>query len=248
VDVIRFGRSIRALRRRQRLRQSDVATRARVSQNTVSRIELGRVGRIPFSTLHAIGEAVDAEVELTVRWHSEGLDRLLDQAHAAIVDVVVRRLQALGYDVRVEVSFSIGRERGSIDILALHPGCGVVIVGEVKSVVPDIQSMIFSLDRKARLGGTVAAEQGWSPLGVTRILFVAESRTSRRRVRMHEALFAAAFPVQGRGVLAWLRRPTLPGISGLVFVAPTPPSKLSPTHPASIRQRHRLRRGMNRRI
>ena len=123
-----------------------------------------------------------------------------------------------------------------------------MIVAEVKSVVPDIQSMLFSLDRKARLGLAVAREQGWSPLGVARILFVAESRTSRRRVRMHEALFAAAFPVQGREVLAWLRQPTLPAISGLVFVAPTPPSKSSPTHPASIRQRHRVRGGMNRRI
>jgi transcriptional regulator with XRE-family HTH domain len=237
---MRFGRAMRALRRRQGLRQVDVATRARLSQNTVSRIELGRVGRIPFSSLRAVGQALDADVDLSVRWHGEGLDRLLDQAHAAIVDVVVRRLQALGYDVRVEVSFSIGRERGSIDVLAFHPGCGVVIVGEVKSVVPDIQSMLFSLDRKARLGLAVAREQGWSAAGVARILVVGESRTSRRRVETHQSLFAAAFPVRGRTVLAWLRHPTLPGISGLVFVAPATSSKSSPTHPAIVRQRHRI--------
>lgn len=245
MDAIRFGLAMRALRRRQRLRQLDVAARARVSQNTVSRMELGRVGRVPFSTLRAVGLALDADVELSVRWHGEGLDRLLDQAHAAIVEVVVGWLQALGWEVKVEVSFAIGRERGSIDILALHPGSGVVLVGEVKSVVPDIQSTIFSLDRKARLGIAVAREQGWSASGVARVLFVAESRTSRRRVEMHQSLFAAAFPVRGRGVLAWLRRPGQPGISGLLFV-PAWRSKSSPTHTVSVRQRHRIVAGPNR--
>jgi hypothetical protein len=184
-----------------------------------SRIERGRVGRVPFAKLRAVGEAPGAEVELVVRWQAEGIDRLLDEAHSAIVDAVVRLLGSCGWDTHVEVSFAINGERGSIDILAWHPESRIVLVGEVKSVVPDIQSMLHGLDRKARLGPAVARERGWSVTGVARVLFFAESRTSRRRVATHAATFGAAFPVQGRVALAWLRAPTLPAISGLAFMA-----------------------------
>jgi transcriptional regulator with XRE-family HTH domain len=234
VDVLRFGRAIRALRRRQQLRQVDLAARAGVSQSTLSRIELGRVGRVPFAKLRAVGEAVGGEVELTVRWQGEGLDRLLDEAHAAIVEATVRYLETNGWETQVEASFAIGGERGSIDVLGWHPASRLVLVAEVKSVVPDIQSMLFALDRKARLGSAIARDRGWGASGVARVLFLAEGRTSRRRLATHAAIFAAAFPVQGRSALAWLRAPAMPPISGLAFIAVLAVPKSSPTRGTSL--------------
>ncbi len=220
---------IRALRRRQHLRQSDVADEAGISQSAQSRIELGRVGRVPFAKLRAVGEAVGAEVELTIRWQGEGLDRLLDEAHAAIVDATLAFLRGHGWEAHVEASFAMGGERGSVDVLGWHAGSRLVLIAEVKSVVPDIQAMLFTLDRKARLGTAIARERGWSASGVARMLVLGEGRTSRRRLATHAAIFATAFPVQGRAALAWLRAPAAPAISGLAFITVPTPTKPSLT-------------------
>ena len=55
---------------------------------------------------------------------------------------------------------SIWGERGSIDILAYHRLTGIVLVVEVKSVVPDSQATAHS-DRKARLRGRSPRRSGW---------------------------------------------------------------------------------------
>jgi hypothetical protein len=92
---------------------------------------------------------------------------------------------------------------------------------EVKSVVPDNQAMLVSLDRKVRLAGQLAAERGWTCSRVARFLVIANSRTTRRRIARHAALFELAFPVRTWAALAWLKNPTDP--------AP-PPSCLSRSH------------------
>jgi hypothetical protein len=93
----------------------------------------------------------------------------------------------------------------------------------VKSVVPDSQAALASLDRKTRLAAMIVRDRGWRPLVVGKVLFLGEGTTSRRRVARHGALFDAALPVRGRGVLRWLRAPTTP-IAGLLFIRPTPAS------------------------
>src|SRR3954466_12929762 len=103
--------SMRALRRRNGLRQVDVAARAGVSDAMISRVERGLVGAIPYALLRRIGEAVGAEVELHAGWRGGGLDRLLDEAHSELVDELVRRLTVLGWECVVEATFAIGGER-----------------------------------------------------------------------------------------------------------------------------------------
>jgi hypothetical protein len=147
---------------------------------------------------------------------------LLDEAHAEVVDVVVSRLRSAGWETVVEASFAIGGERGAIDVLGWHAATGSVAVVEVKSVIPDVQAMISTLDRKARLAPIVARERGWTSGPVARFLFVAEARTARRRVSRHAAIFDAAFPVRGREARAWLEQPNGPPPSALVFITPLP--------------------------
>jgi transcriptional regulator with XRE-family HTH domain len=220
MDTVRFGRQVRALRRRRGWRQIDLAVSARTSRATVSRVELGRAGEVSLAAIETIARALSARVELAVSWNGEGLDRLLDADHAALVNRVAGGLRALEWDVAVEVSFNIRGERGSIDILAFHAGTGVVLVIEVKSVVPDLQAMVFTLDRKARLALEIAANRGWDARAVGRILVVADGRTTRRRVAEHAALFDAAFPARSAAVKRWIRRPNAGRpFSGLWFLA-----------------------------
>ena len=146
----------------------------------------------------SVAIALGASTDLLMRWRGEGLDRLLDEAHARLVEVVVRRLRSLGWEVAVEVSFSRGGERGSIDVLAFHPAERALVVIEVKSVTPDLQAMLVGIDRKARLGAAIARDRGWFPNRVARILVLWNTRTNRRRVEAHAPACAQACrPVPG---------------------------------------------------
>ena len=106
---------------------------------------------MPVDVLDRVAQAAGASLELVLRWKGEGLDRLLDEQHARLVELVVLRLRALGWDVAVEVSFARAGERGSIDVLAFHPVHRALAIIEVKSVTPDMQAMLGGIDRKGRL-------------------------------------------------------------------------------------------------
>jgi transcriptional regulator with XRE-family HTH domain len=213
----RFGLEVRALRVRASMRQSDVGRVARVSRSLVAKLESGDIDGVTIGRLRAVAGALGAVVDVRLRWRGEGLDRLMDEAHARLVDAFVILLRAFGWDVAVEVSFSVWGERGSIDILAYHRPTGIVLVVEVKSVIPDSQTTLHGLDRKARLAVQLASARGWECRGVARLLVVGESATSRRRVARLAATYEAALPVRGWAIRRWLREPAGP-IAGLLFL------------------------------
>lgn len=220
MDLVRFGRGVRALRMRRRLRQQDLAAESDLSATKIARIERGLLGSMPVRDLEKVAAALGATTDLRLNWNGEALDRLLDGAHARIVDVVAAQLRALGWEVVLEATFFIRGERGSIDILGWHATSRVVLVIEVKSVVPDIQAMLASLDRKWRLGMEIARGRGWAPVAVGRLLVVGDSRTSRRRVEALSATFAAEFPQRAIEVRRWLAAPTAAApLRGLWFLS-----------------------------
>lgn len=169
--------------------------------------------------MEAVTRALGVRLELLARWHGEGLDRLLDDDHAKIVSASGDPYRDGGWLTDVEVTFAIGREMGSIDRFAFHPGLRLLAVNECKSVVPDAGNTVLTLDRKARLAPRIARDRGWTgAVGVARFLILPEGRTNRRRVERHQGLFRAAFPVMGRDAQAWIRRPTPTPISGLFYL------------------------------
>jgi transcriptional regulator with XRE-family HTH domain len=222
VDHVRIGLSLRALRRRKRLRQCDLATAVELSQQTISRAERGRIGGLTVGTIEAIASELGASVDLAVRWSGEGLDRLLDQQHAALVDEIARVLRGWGWEVATEVSFSIYGERGSVDVVGWRASDRLLLVVEAKSVVPDVQAMLNSIDRKQRLGAAIVRDRGWQPARVARLLVIAEHRTARRRVDQHAATFTSAFSLRGAELRRWLRAPTSEAVSGLWFLSIPP--------------------------
>jgi transcriptional regulator with XRE-family HTH domain len=238
MDAIRLGLQVRALRRRRGWRQLDVGQRAALSRSAIGRIERGDIRGLPIDSLSRTAEALGGRLDISLRWHGEGLDRLLDAEHAALVDALVRLYQACAWEAAVEVSFAIGGERGSIDALSYRPDLRLVAVNEVKSVVPDAQATVQTLDRKSRLALAIARQHGWDADRVARFLVIGDSRTSRRRVDTHSALFRAAFPLHGRDAAAFIRSPSRDPVSGLLF--------LSPAHRVSAQRgsvgRHRVQR------
>ena len=238
MDLHRFGRAIRAVRVRRGLRQSDLAAKSGLSRTVVGRIERGERAGLTVDALIAVAEALGGDADLRFRWQGEEMDRLLDASHARLVDVVVRRLRELGWDVAVEVTFSHYGERGSIDVMAFHPMRRALLVVEVKSVTPDMQAMLGGIDRKGRLAPALARERGWDAEVVARVLVIWDTRTNRRRLEAHAASVGALLPAATRAVQRWVRDPVRPAVSGVWFVADV--RRADGTRPS--RHRVRLRR------
>ncbi len=96
MDARRIGRSVRALRIRAGQRQIDVAGEARISRQQIGRIEAGELDGVTVGSLERAVTALGGSFDVTVRWHGEGLDRLLDAAHAGLVEQVVARFPGGG--------------------------------------------------------------------------------------------------------------------------------------------------------
>lgn len=222
MDRIRFGRSVKTLRKRRRWSQQALAEAARVSRTVAGRIERGELSTVGWRDLEAVALALDGQLGLEFRWRGADLDRLLDAHHAATVEALARVYRSAGWHVIVEATFSEYGERGSIDLLAAHADSGDIAVNEVKASIGDVGATVMGIDRKARLAPTIARKLGLTCRAVSRFLVIADGQTSRRRVAEHSAVFETAFSVRGHRVRAWIRRPTGPPISGLLFLSSVP--------------------------
>ena len=218
MDAVRFGGDVRLLRRRRGWTQQRLAAEAKVARWVIVDVEAGRGGRITAERLIRVVAALGGYLSVRIQYHGEGLDRLRDSRHAALVDRMVTRLRSDGWEVATEVSFSVFGERGSIDILAFEPTTGALLVIEVKTVVPDVGGMLATLDRKVRLARELAETRGWRTQTVGRLLVLPEGSTARRRIEYHEATFRNAFPTRNVEVNRWLAAPAGP-LSGLLFLS-----------------------------
>jgi transcriptional regulator with XRE-family HTH domain len=218
VDGIRFGQGIRAIRQRNNWRQRDLAAAARCSQALVSRIERGRGDRVTPHVLERVARALDARLVVRLDWRGERLDRLLDERHAALVEGVVAVLRQEGWELIPEASFSIFGERGSVDILAWHAVTRSLLVVEVKSALADVQDTLMKVDRKVRLATRIAPAD-WRSRTISSLLVVEDTRTGRRRVDAHRAIFASRFPDRAIAIRRFLSAPADMTLHGLWFLS-----------------------------
>jgi len=151
-----------------------------MSQSAVSRVERGLLAGASFGDVGRMAAALGGELDVRIWWRGEELDRLLDATHAAIGEALVRLLTALGWECAVEVTFAIRGEKGTVDVLAWHRPSGRLLVIENKSVVPDLQKMLGSLDRKVRLAREIAALRGKTAEEVAPAAMLRSYRERRR--------------------------------------------------------------------
>lgn len=222
MNLVRLGRTVRALRHRLGWRQSDLAGRAGVGQQTVSDIERGRAASVGLPRIGRVVAALDADLDLVVRWRGGALDRLLDERHAALSGDLVHRLVELGWEIHTEVSYSYYADRGSIDVYGWHAGTGAVLISEVKSELTSVEETQRKHDEKVRLAMRVARDRfGVRPRFVLALLVLPEHSTARRQVARHEQILGRAYPLRGREAWSMLAKPSGPA-SALLFLSPTP--------------------------
>lgn len=205
----RCGATFRAVRIKRGWRQVEVATRARVHRSVVSAVERGHLEQLSIGTLLEIARVLEIQITFGTRWRAGELDRLISGRHSRLHEAVAAWFATTLPDwiLAPEVSFSIFGERGIIDILAWHPGRRALLVIELKTDLADVNELIGSMDRRRRLAWDIAKDRGWEPLSVSTWVLVAGGRTNRARISAHRTLLRTAFPVDGRTVVGWLRRP-----------------------------------------
>lgn len=239
MDDAALGAALRALRHRRGWRQTDLAKRAAVSDSLVALLESGAAERLSLPAVRRIAAALDVRLRWDVGFRAQELARLRDADHARLGELLVRRLEGLGWLVVPEASFNHYGERGRIDLLAYHPTTRILLVVELKTTILDVQAALGDLSVKTRVASVVARELRWRPLAVLPLLAVAETTTNRRRIADHARLFAR-LSLRGRSALQWLRNPAgLP--DGLLILVELPKSKDAGLRRAG-RQRVRLQK------
>jgi transcriptional regulator with XRE-family HTH domain len=214
-----LGALFRAVRIHLRLRQEDVAAKARVSVSTVSRIERGHMDTVPVRLVRAVAAALEIRLDSVPTWKGGDLERLTNARHTALHERLAGRLaSAAGWVSAAEVSYSIWGERGVIDRLAYHGGRRVLGVFEIKPDLGDPAGLIAQLDRYRRLSPEIARERGWDADRVSCWAIVADTDTNRRRLRAYSDLLRGALPGDSPAFRLWLTDPSAP-IHGLVFLA-----------------------------
>lgn len=199
-------------------------------------LEAGEIDDLKISEIERCFDALGARLNVSASWHGAALDRLLDEAHARLVGAILKRLRSLGWEVKVEVSFSNFGDRGAIDILAWHPGRRALAVFEIKSELGGMDPLLRPLDVKTRLAPQIAARQfGWRADGaIGRIVVLPEGQTARRQVARHAELLSQALPARSREVRSWLKEPHGP-LSGIWFLSEDGRADLT-RNPSTIRR------------
>ena len=216
-----MGLVLRALRRQHGWRQSDLAGAAKTSQSTVSRVERGHIGDVTVDRVRRLFGAVDARVQLAPSWRGAALERLLDEEHGQVAGAVADVLVRDGWDVDLEVTYSIFGERGSIDVLATRRDLLAALVVEVKTDLPSGEQLGRKLDEKARLAPSIVSDRlGWRPTVVGRVVVMPELMRLRRAFARMASSLGRMFPAGGHEVRQWLRAPVGP-MSGAWFLSST---------------------------
>lgn len=218
-DDERLGQLLRALRRRNRMTQRRLAEAAGIPVDDVIDIEAGRVGRVRVERIQSALGVCEARLRLGTWWHGASADRLIDEAHAAIVEAVAGVFVRARWRTAPETSFSEFGERGSVDLMAANEAARAVAICEIKSAFGSLEETNRTLDAKVRLAPVIARRVfGFEPRFVGRILVVADTATARRIVRRHEATMEAIYPVRSRAIREWIRHPS-GAIAGIWFLS-----------------------------
>lgn len=220
MDDQRVGRILRAIRHRRSWRQQELADRAGVTQDDVSRVERGHIDTMNLTKLRRIAAALDADAALTIRWRGGEVDRLLDEGHAVIGSWAMTLLGRLGWDVQPEVSYAVRGERGAIDMLAWHAASRTLLVVEIKTELTSLEETLRRHDAKQRLAAEIADGRfGWTdPAAVCRLLVLPALSTPRRHVARHAAVLDRAYRLRGSAARGWLASPS--GAASVLIFAP----------------------------
>ena len=245
MDDVQVGFTIRAVRLRRGLSQTELAAAAGVSDSVVSLIERGALEAVSLRLLRRLTATLGMSLPFAPRWRGAELAKLLDEAHARMCRLVVAKLKRTGWVALPEFTYSVRGERGSIDILAWHPATRCLLIIEVKTALVDLQDLFSAIDRKLRLAPSLVLSRGWRPAAVAAVLVVPDETWARRLVASFAPLFDAAVPARTVAVRRWLAAPR-GNLRGVWFLADSTHAGVGRRRAGALRVRRRPKRRVDR--
>jgi transcriptional regulator with XRE-family HTH domain len=192
-----MAQAIKAARTSIGWSQRRLADQLSISQTLVWMAEARVPGvslRSLFAMCDALGMTIEIDFGLPLIARSA---RQHDGAHARCVSYVQRRLERDGWLVAREVEVVHGRSHGWIDVLALHPATGLVLVSEIKTDLNDIGSVERQLGWYEREAWATARRLGWRPQRVSAWLLLLATQANDERVRTNRQALSQSFPSRG---------------------------------------------------
>lgn len=172
-----------------------------MSHTTYGRIERGELPNVTIEQLALACSAVG--LELSVRTYADG-DPIRDAAHVRLLERFHRRLPP-DAEWNTEVPLPIDGDRRAWDAVVLIARARVAVEAETR--LGDIQALSRKVELKRRD----------SDIDVV-ILVVADTRHNRAVLAAHRESLRAAFPLDGREVMASLTLGQAPRASGIVLL------------------------------
>jgi hypothetical protein len=128
--------------------------------------------------------------------------RQRDRVHATCTAHVARRIERAGWEVAMEIEVGRDRSRGWIDVLAWHPGTGLLLVIEVKTEFRDLGAIERQLGWYENEAWSAARRQGWRPRRVAGVLILLSTAAVEDRIRDNRDGLARTFPARARDLSA----------------------------------------------
>lgn len=219
-QLARLGAEVRASRRRQRLRQVDLAERVGVSQATISQIERGHGGSLSVDVWQRAAIALERPLRLELA--RDGLDEPSDAGHLRIQELVLRLARRAGYAGRIELPTRPADPSRSADIGLRDDARRLIVLVEAWNTIGDFGAAARATDRKVAEAQAFAVAigqgHGWRVRGCW---VVRATRRNRALVERYPESFASRFPGSSIG---WFRALTdgtePPAAPGLVWCDP----------------------------
>jgi transcriptional regulator with XRE-family HTH domain len=201
----RYGRELRLARMTSGLTQRDLARLAGVSQQVVSRAELGDPG-VALEIRCRLAAACGHEV--AVRLFPVSTVTLRDSGQLSIAQTLIAAARP-PWSHRLEVP--VGQDdRRAADVLFAHPE--EVAEVEIERALVDFQAQLRAGQLKR---DAIAAREGRP---VRLVIAAPDSQTVRQRLRPFSEVIARTLPASSRRVWQSLRSGRPIGADGLVFV------------------------------
>lgn len=183
--------------------QAQVAERAEVSRSLIAKLEAGRRA-VSIASLASAGDALGMTVEVSVRTPLLGHRQPRDVVHARCCRYVERHLRALGWRVAREVPIGGPRPTGWIDVLAVEPSSGALLVIEVKTVIDDVGAIERKLGWYSQAAIAAARGLGWGARHVSVALLCLDSTDVRAVIARNLDLVSSSFTIGAPDLRRWL--------------------------------------------
>lgn len=200
------GQLIRDERRRRRWSLAAVAGRAGHSPAHVAQIEAGKPASL--ESYARLITALDLEPTLGATDPRRRPDRRLDEdfVHAAMGEVQAKRLQAAGFQVRVDEPYQHYQFAGRADVVAWDPARRALLHIENRTRFPNVQEALGSFGAKRAYLGRILAERfevrgGWR--SETHVIAALWTSEVIHVLRSRRATFDAACGDRPAALRAW---------------------------------------------